>query len=120
MTRRGNIALALIASSCLVAGAGCTRTSDGSVVMKTPAMPGLFARATTRQSFGPDQRAVALAEFPPATQVSSPPRRGRVVPPIGTWTVQPVKAPFERSDPEKPLNCRNEASAQGRVKVTCL
>lgn len=114
--------MALIACGSLVAGAGCTRTSDGSVVMKAPAMPSLFARATTRQPLGPDPRAVALADFPPEPKavVSSPPHRGRVVPPIGTWTVQPVKAPFERTDPEKPLNCRNETSARGRVKVTCL
>lgn len=122
MNRRGNLLLALIACGSLVAGAGCTRTSDGSVVMKTPAMPSLFARPSARQPLGPDPRAVALAQFPPPQQpvASSPPHRGRVVPPIGTWTVQPVKAPFERSDPEKPLNCRNETSAQGRIKVTCL
>jgi hypothetical protein len=33
--------------------------------------------------------------------------------------MQTVKAPFERSNPEQPLNCRNETSPQGRVKVVC-
>lgn len=39
--------------------------------------------------------------------------------PVSGFKVQPVKAPFERSNPEQPLNCRNETSPQGRVKVVC-
>lgn len=113
--------MALAACGSVVATAGCTRTSDGSVVMSTPAMPSLFGRSASRENFAPDQRGVALAELPPATAPAPQPRRhASASSQIGSWKVQTVKAPFERADPEKPLNCRNETSAQGRVRMTCL
>jgi hypothetical protein len=83
----------------------------------------MFARQADRQALAPDQSSIALAELPPPSPrapASPPPRRASVVPPIGAWKVQTVKAPFERADPQKPLNCRNETSPQGRVKVVCL
>ncbi|HWK66648.1 MAG TPA: hypothetical protein VNS34_17105 [Rhizobiaceae bacterium] len=57
---------------------------------------------------------------PPAPAPAQPQRRthNRSIPVAG-FKVQPVKAPFERDNPEQPLNCRNETSPQGRVKVVC-
>lgn len=113
--------MALAACGSVATATGCTRTSDGSVVMSTPAMPSLFGRSASREAFAPDQRSIALAELPPATTPApQPPRHANVSSQMGSWKVQTVKAPFERADPNKPLNCRNETSAQGRVRMTCL
>ncbi|BCH25357.1 hypothetical protein MesoLjLc_52960 [Mesorhizobium sp. L-8-10] len=84
-------------------------------------MPSLFGRSASRETIAPDQRSMALAELPPATTPApQPPSRATVSSQLGSWKVQTVKPPFERTDPDKPLNCRYQTSAQGRVGMTCL
>ncbi|MGI6852446.1 hypothetical protein [Mesorhizobium sp. 1B3] len=100
---------------------GCTRTSDGSVVMNTPPMPKLFASRSPQPTYTPDQT-VMLTQLPPPpapAPAQAPRRRHDRSMPVGGFKMQTVKAPFERSNPEQPLDCRNETSPQGRVKVVC-
>lgn len=120
MTRHKRTTLVLAAFGSLLAGTGCTRTSDGSVVMKTPpTMPKLFA---SRPEQPVVDQTVMLTQLPPPSPapVATPAsRKAHAMPSVSGWKMQTVKAPFERSDPEKPLNCRNDTSPQGRVKVVC-
>lgn len=126
MSRHKTTTLVLAAFGSLLAGTGCTRTSDGSVVMKTPpSMPKLFASRPEQPAL---DQTVMLTQLPPPETAAAPAtaaapvsRRAHThaMPSVSGWKMQTVKAPFERSDPEKPLNCRNETSPQGRVKVVC-
>lgn len=113
--------MVLAACGSLLASTGCTRTSDGSVVMDTPPMPRLFASRSQQPADTPDQTVMLTQLPPPSTPApAQTPRRTKArAMPVAGFKVQPVKAPFERSNPEQPLNCRNETSPQGRVKVVC-
>lgn len=118
------IPLAAVGCCLLLAAGGCTRTSDGSVVMKNP--PNLSLAVPSFLRFGGQdaepEAQVAAATFPaapkPAVQpVGSAP--AKVLPPVRAWKATGVKAPFKRADPSAPLTCRNETGGGGRVKVVC-
>ena len=108
--------------SVLLVAAGCSRSSDGSVVVNAPPSLAFVVPPYLR----PDgagagvQSTVTTSSFPPppkAPTVRSKPRK--TVPRVETWKVSGVKPPFERADPEAPLTCRNETRDGGRVKVVC-
>lgn len=120
MTATQSLTLALLCGS-LVVPAGCTRTSDGSVVMAQPVTLSLNAPFISRRDDrgrAPDRSAQV---FPP--QAAPPPRtapRKRVVPRVAAWKPGGVAAPFvSGSQSAKPLACHDETGANGRVKVVC-
>lgn len=115
----------------LIASGGCTRTSDGSIVMAEPALPSY--RPWWNRT--PPDPQPAPAAFPPeptltpapiATQpvrhVSTPARpssqAGKAAKRFSGMRVG-VRAPFTPSESGKPLNCANKTQPGGRVKVVC-
>jgi hypothetical protein len=117
----------LLAAAMLAGGgltSGCTRTSDGSVVLARPmAMPsfGLNAPARTYEP-PPVVQQLQPSDAPVVAQVAPvrPARPARrVVPEVKMWKPAMVKAPFVPSESSKQLACRNETSAGGRVRVVC-
>jgi hypothetical protein len=116
--------LALIVMTCggLLLPAGCTRTSDGSVVLARPSRLTSFARPQPAPVYSPAP-AVALAAPPaapePERRIARPVRWAGAAGAIPTWKVQVVKPPFEQTAPDDPLSCRNETSPVGRVRVVC-
>jgi hypothetical protein len=105
----------------LIGAAGCTRTSDGSYVLRRPAM---FSRLMHSRDREPAlQNQVQVNEprtYPPAyarPAVSrTAPRQAKVTAP----SLSIIRnAPFRRPDPSKPLSCRNETSSSGRIRVVC-
>lgn len=117
------IPLAVLACCSLLAAGGCTRTSDGSVVMKNPpslnlSVPSFMRFGTAREEPRPVATAAAFPP-PPAPPPAARTTQRRVVPPVKAWKASGVRAPFKRSDPSKPLTCRNEPGQGGRVKVVC-
>lgn len=122
--------LPLVAIACNGLTAGCTRTSDGSVVLARPAsLARVFQRESPQPSYGPAFR--QLPSGPPPVAPAPPPQVAASAPPPGAaartqrrgvnvqgWRPA-VKPPFARADPSRPLSCRNETSAGGRVRVVC-
>ena len=108
----------------LVMATGCTRTSDGSIVIADPpklafGVPA-FLRGKQERPVAADPRIAALSTLPPARRVvAAPPPRKRALPRVSAWRVSGVSAPFVRPDPQKPLSCRNAQSRTGRVRVIC-
>ena len=122
MTATQSLTLALLCGS-LVMSTGCTRTSDGSVVMAQPVTLSLNAPFLGRRDDRgrtPDRYVQA---FPPPPQAAPQPRRTaprkRVVPRVAAWKPSGVAAPFVGSQSAKPLACHDEAGANGRVRVVC-
>ena len=106
----------------LIGAGGCTRTSDGSYVMRKPAMFSRLAMFGDREAeVAP--RAPVVAPPPPSasTQVSQPSalarpqRQAKVTAPSLSLIKNP---PFKRPDPNKPISCHNE-STTGRIRVVC-
>lgn len=136
--RAGALAVMSIA---LLVPTGCTRTSDGTVVMAPPPGYSWMRDRLSNPSFsGFRQREPApdIASYPPpppAEAQPAPPRREaartrRVEPaadpPDARRPSRPpsvmrigVRAPFEQSEAGQPLNCRNEQTESGRIKVVC-
>lgn len=97
--------------------AACTRTSDGSVVVARP-VPGFLRPALAAQPVAPPAHPVAT-QFPPEP---TPPVSGRRARPSGVSVpvlAAGVKPPFERTDPQRPLSCRNESTPSGRIRMVC-
>ncbi len=118
------IPLTVVGCCALLAAGACTRTSDGSVVVKKP--PSLSLAVPSFLKFGGNdaesEMTVAAAAFPPAPQPAVQPVRTaprKALPPVKAWKVGGVQAPFKRADATAPLTCRNETGDGGRVKVIC-
>lgn len=117
----GIATMAFGVTALAVATGGCTRTSDGSYVMRRPAMFSHFLGARR------DQPGLAQVEaLPPAytlapvasAPVMAPPRSKR--PKLAMPSLRLSKnPPFKRADPDKPLTCRNETGAGGRIRIVC-
>lgn len=96
---------------------GCTKTSDGSIVMQQPKLPPLMKR---REANGPAYN-VATANFPttpPAPAAAAPRSQPRVVPAMRIMRPA-VSTPFRSDEDARKLACRNEVSSTGRVRVVC-
>ncbi len=113
--------LLTIAAACCGLASGCARTSDGSVVLAKPlAMPGFAGRTQE-----PVYEAVPSQLLPPPP-VERTPRpvhasasaNSNAGSGVQGWKPS-VKPPFVRSDPSRPLSCRNETSTTGRIKMVC-
>lgn len=129
------VALAILMCGGLATSAGCTRTSDGTVVPMMPLRPITLPSPPVIKlgewpSFRrqPQRQQQAVAQFPAA------PRQ-----PVQVATVQPIKPrPALKSARAKParvavmrpavkapstasgkMTCRNETQAGGRVKFVC-
>lgn len=113
------IPLALLGCSALLAAGACTRTSDGSVVVKAP--PSLSFAVPSYLRAGDQDTEIRMADaFPPAPAEPAPsgtPRK--TLPTVKAWKVGGVQAPFKRADATAPLSCRDETGDGGRVKVVC-
>ncbi|MEO9336029.1 hypothetical protein ABFT80_01155 [Mesorhizobium sp. SB112] len=104
--------------SCITVS-GCTKTSDGSIVMQQPQLPSLMKR---REASGPAYNA-AQATFPttpPSPTVAAPRRQPRTVPAVRVMRPA-VSAPFRNDNDEeaRKLACHNEVSSTGRIRVVC-
>jgi hypothetical protein len=119
--KRGLLRLSIAAVACCGLSTACARTSDGSVVL---ARPLTFPRFFSRQAPAPHYTAapaqhLALAERRAPAKASAP----AAVTTSGASDVQlwkpSVKAPFERTDPSRPLSCHNETLKSGRVRMVC-
>ena len=117
MTKRTvGISVTALGIAALGAAVGCTRTSDGSYVLRRPAMLSHVSRepesAAAVQPLGPP--AYAVVSPPPA---SSPPQSK--MPKVTVPAISITDPPFKRSDPDKPLSCKNETSPTGRIRFVC-
>jgi hypothetical protein len=119
MKRTAALALAALSVAAPLAAA-CTRTSDGSIVMRGPSLSGLL-------HYGADDeepaRIVPSRTLPrPASQplgslaVARPAPQPAVSVPAVNIARNP---PFRRADPAKPLSCTNAKTAEGRIHVVC-
>jgi hypothetical protein len=118
MKVRPAIIVATLGVALSLAG-GCTRTSDGSVVMRRPLFGKLLgfrkdeqqARIVPSRTAQPlPSRAVAAGAAPSAVHR----------PIVEVPSMQLVKnPPFRTVDPDKPLSCENVKNASGRVRVVC-
>lgn len=117
----------LLAAAMLAGGglaSGCTRTSDGSVVLARPmAIPSFGLRAPARTYEPPPVVQQLQPSDAPVMAQAAPVRPARparrVVPEVKMWKPAMVKAPFLPSESSKQLACRNETAAGGRVRVVC-
>jgi hypothetical protein len=121
MVKPSSLSMTAVGMAVLIGAAGCTRTSDGSFELHRPAV---FSRLMSFRASNPAaQYEVQPNEprtFPPAyarPAVSRPaPRLAKVTGP----SLSIVRnAPFKRTNPGKPLACRNETSLAGRIRVVC-
>ena len=117
MKIRPPIALATLGVALSLAAGGCTRTSDGSIVMRRPALGGLLG-------FRKDEQAARIVPSrtvqpaPPAVAAAAPTAARR--PTVAVPSMPLVKnPPFRTVDPDKPLSCTNVKNASGRVRVVC-
>ncbi|PSJ64340.1 hypothetical protein C7I84_05130 [Mesorhizobium ephedrae] len=105
-------------AACLAAS-GCARMYDGTIVpaytaqMVSDGMPRLETRRTDLEApsrlveFPPTPQPVASDDGPPP-RVSAPRRQpGRLLPRM-------------KADTPRSVQCRNEAAADGRIRVVCL
>ena len=142
-TRLSRSAL-LIGALALVMGAtqGCTRTSDGTIVVAAPKVPSwtaprlpsfrrapepqlapspeyVYPRRPDAEAAPPRARQTAVRRAPPrstAPRATAP----RAAAPRATGSrIIGVRAPFERPKDGKPLSCANQVVEGGRVKVVC-
>lgn len=110
MTSLRRTTFAVLLCAGLVPLAACTRTSDGTVVLKKPpAMPNLmpsFFRRTDNSRFPPAPQ--------PAVQSAAPVTAAKPRPPRRKAEFGPVKVA-----PTGALTCKNEVQPDGRVRVVC-
>jgi hypothetical protein len=123
----------MLACCALLATAACTRTSDGSIELDRlelaqPKVPNLFKlRLPGWQASrpAPTQTAAQFPRKPPAPQ---PVARSKPAPakvrarPRRVTTPQPPAVsskPEASAEPSKPLVCRNDSRAAGRIRVVC-
>lgn len=97
----------------LTAAAGCSRSSDGTILYENP----VNRMLGTTEPVHPGRVAAASA-FPPAPAPVRDSRRGRAT--LQGWAVRPVRPPIvDRPSGAGTLSCRNVAAAGARVKVVC-
>jgi hypothetical protein len=130
------LAASMLACCALVATSACTRTSDGSIELNRlelaqPRIPNLFKlRLPGWRAAQPAPVQSAAAQFPrkppapqqiartkPAPAKARPrPRRVTAAPPP-----QPAASskPAAGAEPSKPLVCRNDTQAAGRIRIVC-
>ena len=121
MNRVAGISVTALGVAALIGTAGCTKTSDGSIVMRKPSFGRILgfgsdeqpARIVPSETLAPEP-----ASPPPA---STAPRRiarsqSSVTIPSMSLTENP---PFKQPDPDKPISCRNETGAAGRIRFVC-
>jgi hypothetical protein len=121
MVRASSFSVTAVGMAMLIGAAGCMRTSDGSYVLRRPAM---FSRLLNFRDREPaPQYQVQVNEprtYPPAyarpAGSRTAPRQVKVTAPTLSIIKNP---PFRRADPSKPLSCRNETSSFGRIRVVC-
>ena len=113
------ISAAALGMTALVAVAGCTRTSDGSIVMAQPSFGGSIL------SFGGNEEVRVVPSQtirPPAVQ-PKPTSVRRAEPRVPKVTIPSMSIaknpPFKGIQPDKPLSCRNETTSTGRIRVVC-
>lgn len=108
------LTLAALAGVWLLPLAGCSKTSDGTVILPkppavsslmptTPLVPSWMRRRQQPQTY---EAVYAEDEFP--TPPSSPPAAKRRIKPV-----------MVRRDSSGKLACSNQAGANGRVRVVC-
>jgi hypothetical protein len=120
MKRTAALALAALGMLAPLA-AGCTRTSDGSIVMRRPSLGGLLhfrededqarivpSRTLPRQSPRPLNMTPAIAPANPVQPTISVPSMSIAKDP-----------PFRNIDPAKPMSCTNTKTPEGRFRVVC-
>jgi hypothetical protein len=128
------LAISVLACCAILAAAACTRTSDGSIELNRlelaqPKIPNLFKLRLPgwrASQTAPVQSAAApfprkppapqqVARTKPAPAKARPrPRRVAVPPPPAASTKPAIQA-----EPSKPLVCRNDSQAAGRIRVVC-
>jgi hypothetical protein len=86
--------------------AACTRTSDGTVVMRRPPSLASLLPGWARREARSGEPAIAEADFPPPAPEPAPP-------------VQAASAPAILLGPSRTLACRNQSEPGGRVRVVC-
>lgn len=113
----------------LLGVAGCTRTSDGSIVMNTPSLEMPEMPKLNLLSFGGDRQARVVRSktiqpqsvVQPKPQPTSVRRTGAKASKV---TVPPMSIarnpPFKGVQVDKPLSCRNETTSAGRIRVVCI
>ena len=127
MKRIVGVSLTALSVAVLVGAAGCTRTSDGSFVMRRPSFSRLLSSDSDEQARIVHSKTLSQQQAAAPAQAVSPPRTTR---PMRRTTQNQAKltipamsitksVPFKRSDPAKPLACKNETSPSGRVRVVC-
>lgn len=97
---------------------GCVRASDGSYELRKSTM---LSRALNVSESVDASTEVAPPPYTPVTS-GEPTRQYRSRMPkvaVPTMTIS-QHPPFKRADPDKPLNCHNETSPTGRVRVVCI
>ncbi|EHK58117.1 hypothetical protein MAXJ12_06335 [Mesorhizobium alhagi CCNWXJ12-2] len=124
----------MLACGAVLATSGCTRTSDGSIELNRlelaqPRIPNLFKlRLPGQRASQPAPVQTAAAQFPrkpPAPQQMARirPAPAKARPRRVTATVSPKPAastnPANKAEPSKPLVCRNDSQAAGRIRVVC-
>jgi hypothetical protein len=128
------LAAVVLACCSLAVVSACTRTSDGSIELNRlelaqPRMPNLFKlRLPGSQAPQPAPVQIAAAQFPsrpPAPQQISrtepAPAKARPRPRRATAAPQPAVSskPATSAEPKKPLVCRNDTQAAGRIRIVC-
>jgi hypothetical protein len=101
--------------------AGCTRTSDGSIVMDKPLFGGLLRYGADEEQ---QARIVPSRTLPRQPAQPRGPNLAVARPdPQPTLRVPAVnivrKPPFRTVDPTRPLSCANTRTAEGRIRVIC-
>jgi hypothetical protein len=119
MKRTAAFALAALSVTAPLA-AGCTRTSDGSIVMRGSSLGGLLHYSADDEK---PARIVPSRTLPrPASQPlgSLAVARPAGQPAVGVPSMSIARnPPFRRADPTKPLSCTNAKTAEGRIHVVC-
>jgi hypothetical protein len=130
------LAISILACCAILAASACTRTSDGSIELNRlelaqPKIPNLFKlQLPGWRASQPAPVQTAAAQFPrkpPAPQQVAPikpaPAKARPRPRRVTAAPPPQSAasikPAANTEPAKPLVCRNDTQASGRIRVVC-
>jgi hypothetical protein len=118
--RRTPLTAILVACAAGAAG-GCTRTSDGSVVMTySPSLPHFLYRDRPEETVSPRERMASLDHFPAAPGGDKALRRRKPPPQkLRAWKVRTIETPFNSSASDRALRCHNESSPDGRIRVVC-
>ena len=129
------LALPIFLCFPIAANTGCTRTSDGTIVLVEPSPSAGSKRPWWKRS-GPESPAYppqpgsASPTQPTRTQTASRPaprssgpvhqssKAGKAAQQFQGMRVG-VRPPFTPSESGKPLNCANKTQPGGRVKVVC-